>query len=234
MIRITWLLLFCAPMLAKGQQQGSINWRGSMRESFWQGKLEARLKTDTLSMLNHVNGIGPVAGLKGELLLRDGQLYQSRILPDGTLFTSVVPSAGAPFFVYSRVSRWKQIADGVSVSTTTDLEQVLSRLQHGQQAFIFRVTGTVDSARIHCVNLPEGKKVQSPDDAHEGLRQFTLTQRPVELTGFFSTQHTGIFVHHTSRIHAHLLTQDPPMQMGHLEEIWFQKNTVKIWLNASR
>lgn len=234
MMRFCWLLLLCFPAIAEAQHQGSIYWRGSMRETMWQGKLDARVKTDTISSGKAVYGIGPLAGLKGELLLRDGQLYQSRILPDGMLSTTIVSSAGAPFFVYTQVSHWKEITTGNAVHTMTDLETALAKLQQGNQAFVFRVTGTVDSARIHCVNLPDGTVVQSPDDAHQGLQKWMYYQRPVELTGFFSTEHTGVFVHHTSPIHAHLLTQDLPLQMGHLEEIWFQKNTVKIWISAAR
>ena len=92
--------------------------------------------------------------------------------------------------------------------------------------FFFKLEGFVDSANIHIVNLPEGKVVRSPDDAHQGQINYPIT-RNVSVLGFFSRNHKAIFTHHDTFIHTHLITQEKDM-MGHLEEVSFSSKRVKL------
>jgi acetolactate decarboxylase len=97
------------------------------------------------------------------------------------------------------------------------------------QPFIFRIKALVDSASIHLVNLPKGAIVQSPDDAHSGQKSYTIKNKEVEIVGFFSTLHKGIFTHHDSFVHMHLVSTDKKM-MGHLDTVLFVANTVRLYL----
>ena len=75
------------------------------------------------------------------------------------------------------------------------------------------------------VNLPKGAAVSSPDDAHKGQVNYTLTNIPCDITGFFSTQHQSIFTHHDTYLHMHLITVDR-QQMGHLDKATFDKGMI--------
>ena len=94
---------------------------------------------------------------------------------------------------------------------------------------MFRLTGTVETAKIHIVNLPKGSKVSSPDEAHKGQTDFPLTDEQAEIVGFFSTEHKAIFTHHDTYLHMHLITTDR-QKMGHLDELLLKKGTVKLYL----
>lgn len=65
--------------------------------------------------------------------------------------------------------------------------------------------GTVASAVIHIQNLPLGTKVSSPEEAHQGQRNYLIEEESVEVVGFFSTKHQGVFTHHNSFVHMHLI-----------------------------
>lgn len=85
-----------------------------------------------------------------------------------------------------------------------------------------------DEAAIHIVNLPKGTKVSSPEDAHQGQRNFTIKNKAVELIGFFSIKHKAIFTHHDTYMHIHLITEDKK-QMGHLDKLNIAMRTAKLF-----
>jgi acetolactate decarboxylase len=101
-----------------------------------------------------------------------------------------------------------------------------------KRPFMFRLTGMVESANIHVVNLPKDSKVSSPDDAHKGQKNFIIENQPVEILGFFSTEHKAIFTHHDTFLHMHLMTADRKM-MGHLEDAGFKKGEMKLYLGKN-
>src|SRR5690606_28291475 len=94
---------------------------------------------------------------------------------------------------------------------------------------MFKLTGEIETAKIHIVNLPKGSKVSSPQEAHKGQTNFPLTNEQVEIIGFFSTEHKGIFTHHNTNLHMHLITNDK-LKMGHLDEFTLKKGTAKLHL----
>ena len=87
----------------------------------------------------------------------------------------------------------------------------------------------MDKADIHIQNLPEGTPVSSPQEAHQGQTNYVLENRKVEIVGFFSKEHQGVFTHHDSFVHLHLITQDR-RQMGHLDEMLLGKGDKRLFL----
>lgn len=115
-----------------------------------------------------------------------------------------------------------------SIHSVQQLEQFLLRITQNQnQPFLFRFSGEVEQANIHIVNLPKGTVVSTPTDAHQGQKSFLLPSQQVEVIGFFSTAHKGIFTHHDTCLHKHLITHDR-RKMGHLDEARFKKGIISI------
>ena len=81
---------------------------------------------------------------------------------------------------------------------------------------------------IHVVSLPPGSIVSSPDEAHRGQVNYVLEGNEVEILGFFSRRHKGIFTHHDSNVHVHLITRDKSM-MGHVDKLEFGCGAMKLW-----
>lgn len=202
---------------------------GAMRETMWEGKTGGLIDLDTLSGMEGMVGLGPLEGLRGELVIVDGVCYKSEIRPDGNVAVTRTRKAKAPFFGYSRVRKWKREPLPDSVVDMGRLEAYfLSRLGTAPAPFMFKVEAAVAEARIHVVNVPPGTKVRSPEDAHRGQEQFVLANQDLILVGFFSTSHQAVFTHHDTFLHIHALSARKDM-MGHLDAIRFQPG--KAWVS---
>lgn len=203
---------------------------GAMRNVMWKGQLQGTIDLDTLSGKKHLYGLGPTEFLRGEILIVDGDVYRSVVVDSSTMKVEKVSRVKAPFFVSAYVPQWIESNLPDSVQTLRQLEAFLNAItQQAERPFSFRLTGQVDEATIHIVNLPEGAKVSSPDDAHEGQVTYQLQNEKAEIVGFFSTQHMGVFTHHDTCLHLHLITADKT-KMGHLDHVQFKKGTIKLYL----
>ena len=115
-------------------------------------------------------------------------------------------------------------------SDIQQLEQYLDKVtKSSPRPFMFKLSGTVEQATIHIVNLPNGSKVSSPDEAHKGQKNYELNNEQSEIIGFFSTEHKAIFTHHDTFLHMHLITVDRK-KMGHLDEVRFKSGAIKLYL----
>ncbi len=212
-------------LLAAGCKSSASDWAqvevkvvGAMRNTMWHGALGPQAKMDSLvAGRSGVYGLGPLSYLRGELLLFDGIPYVSRA--DSTLGMTVdtEPSATAPFFVYAFAEEWEQRGLPDSISNIESLERYLNKWAgESSKPFPFLLKGKVSQAQIHIQNLPPGTTVRSPQEAHQGQLDFDLIDSDVDILGFFSTRHQGVFTHHDSYVHMHLITADRS-QMGHLD-----------------
>jgi acetolactate decarboxylase len=72
-------------------------------------------------------------------------------------------------------------------------------------------------------------KVQSHADAKQGQVDVEISNEEVNVIGFFSKHHQGVFTHHSNYTHMHLMTSDGKM-MGHVDEVRFEKGKSKVWV----
>lgn len=206
------------PVADKQKSNGKLSIIGSMMNTIHNGQLQGLINLDTISVKGHLYGLGPLENLKGETLINDGHCYVSQVNADSSISVTETFDVKAPFFVYTNVDIWqvKDLPD--DVQTLPQLEKYIDQITRRQiRPLAIRITAKVEDATIHIVNLPTGTQVHSPDDAHKGQKTLHV-QGDVELIGFFSTEHQGIFTHHDSNVHIHLITADKKM-MGHLDEI---------------
>ncbi len=203
---------------------------GQMRNVMWKGQLQGTISLDTIANKQHLFGLGPVDYLAGELLILDGTAYKSTVLTDSEMQVEEAHQAKAPFFAFANIPRWKEKGLPGHIQTIAQLESYLDRLtKTSARPFLFRLTGIVESATIHVVNLPKGAAVSSPEDAHVGKTNYPITNERSEILGFFSKEHQAIFTHHDTFLHMHLITADRK-KMGHLDEVRFKKGSMRLFL----
>lgn len=216
--RIQWVILLASTGLFS--QKSEVKTIGAMRDVMWKGELQGNILLDTIQNREGLYGIGPSEYLSGELLILDGKFYESRVVSDTEMEVKEIINAKAPFFVYSNVSEWEVITLSDSVTDLSQLKTFLDKIAaSGKTPFTFKLRGNVKKAIIHIVNLPKESMVSSPEDAHTGQQNYEIAGE-VEIIGYYSTQHKGVFTHHDTNIHAHLITEDRK-QMGHLDEVIF-------------
>jgi len=203
---------------------------GEMKNVMWNGQLYGNIHLDTIDNKTDLYGLGPVEYLAGEILVIDGQSYKSTVISDSTMKVEETFDIKAPFFGYANISRWKEQVLPDSIQTIRQFETYLDSLTgNSPRPFMFKLTGIVEQATIHIVNLPTGSKVSSPDEAHNGQKNYELKDEHSDIIGFFSTQHKAIFTHHDTFLHMHLITSDR-RKMGHLDKALFKKRTMKLYL----
>ena len=201
---------------------------GAMKNVMWKGELEGRIHLDTISDKNGLYGLGPLSHLKGELFIKNGESYVSKVISDSTMSVEKKFDVSAPFFVYGNVNEWDVSELPPEVQTIKELEQFIDKKTIDyKRPFVFKIIGEISNAIIHIQNLPEGTKVSSPKEAHTGQIKYNIGNELVEIIGFFSTQHHGVFTHHDSNVHMHLITASED-KMGHLDEVRCKK--MKLYL----
>lgn len=215
---------------SKAQQKTSeVKIVGKMKNVMWKGQLYGNINLDTIANKINLYGLGPVEFLSGEILIIDGKSYKSTVVSETKMKVEETYDIKAPFFGYANITRWTEQTLPDSIQTMQQLEQYLDKVtQSASRPFVFKLCGTVEQATIHIVNLPEGSKVSSPDEAHIGQKNYELKNEQVEIIGFFSTEHKAIFTHYDSFLHMHLITADK-QKMGHLDKV-FLKKTMKLYL----
>jgi len=230
---VATLLSNCtSPATQSATEQGSgyadVSIVSEMKNVMWKGELGSSIDLDTISNKKGLYGLGPVTYLTGELLINNGTSYVSSVLADSTMVVEKQFEVSAPFFVYTNVTEWVEEELPTSVKTIQDLEKYIDdKTKDSKRPFAFKVIGEVASAKIHIQNLPLGTRVSSPKEAHQGQVNYDLGKEAVEVIGFFSTEHQGVFTHHDSYLHMHLITQDES-KMGHLDEVEFGE--MKLYL----
>jgi len=228
---LTMLLLSCKPTKKEKvsiSTYDDLNIAGAMKNVMWQGQLDGVINLDTIANKKGLYGLGPLSYLEGELLINDGTIYVSKVLSDSTMTVVERADVSAPFFVYTNVSSWDEIDLPQTIKSITDLEKFIDlKTATFKRPFAFKLTGNVSEAVIHIQNLPRGTKVTSPEQAHQGQVRYGLKNADAEIIGFFSTAHKGIFTHHDSFLHMHLITKDKT-EMGHLDQL--VPGTMKLYL----
>ena len=201
---------------------------GSMRATLFDGKLDGMIDLDTVERAG-LYGLGPAEYLRGEVLVLDGVGYRSRVTGPADMVVEQTLDLDPPFFVYTHQHEWYEYTIPANVLDMPQLLDYLDRLTEDRlRPFVFRLSGPVESATIHVQNLAPGVVPRSPKEAHRGQQNYVLRNRQVDMLGFFSTTHQGVFTHHDSYGHVHLITRDRTL-MGHLDEVTFGEN-LKLYL----
>lgn len=203
---------------------------GAMKNVMWKGELAGTINLDTIKNKNGLYGLGPVEYLTGELLIIDGKSYSSTVLADSSISVKETYQTKAPFLVYINQIDWSVETLPSNIKTIKDLEKFIDNKKLDfNRPFVFKLKGQIENADIHIQNLPKGTKVSSPEEAHQGQVNYSLKNNTVDIVGFFSTDHKGVFTHHDSNVHMHLITNDRK-KMGHLDKVTFGNGTIQLYL----
>ena len=229
MFRITIYILFVIFLVScnSSTNTSSVKVVGEMRDVMWKGELKGKITTDSLNT-KQTYGLGPVEFLRGEILVFEGQTFISKVIDSISHEVNKVPSVSAPFFVYSSNSNFKVVEFNRENYTLKELEDYINLIYIDyDQPLIIRIDGIFDNIKVHSVNLPEDKKVSSPDEAHQGLTQYDFKNISGSLIGFFSRQHKAVFTHHDSFFHAHFISNDREI-LGHIDELNLDSSKIKL------
>ncbi len=222
---ITWILFLSVVGFAQKSNISivvapKIEVSGAMKNIMMKVHLSAHINMDTLSRYN-LYGLGPVNGLKGEILILNGKVY-STSKSGAQLVNGQDKVSLASMLVYSYVSKWRPVRISTVVNNYAELEKFIettakANLYNTDKPFAFKIDVTPGKANFHVIDWKE-----STSHTMENHKQFAYTgqvlNKKVVMLGFYSTHHQSIFTHHTSSMHIHLLNQETNT-VGHLDDI---------------
>ena len=160
---------------------------------------------------SHVYGLGPIAGYRGEVLLWDsvpllGQVESSRAIQ------RTDPNAAAIWFAWSEVTEWKAVTipNGIRFADLDALvaEAAATAGVPADSAVPFKVRGRLISAEMTITDYHDDGAPLTADKLSNIDASFELQDQGVELFGFRSIGHKGIFMPSRSNLHVHAHTAD--------------------------
>lgn len=215
---------------ANASSSGLVSWVGEMHQTIMEGKVAAQIHIAPLLIRPGLNAVGPVEGLAGEITVIDGTVNIG--VSNGQETRSSRPlDAGAPFLVWANVSAWKRQALPPEITTLDALEERLPALLRNAgfdaaSPIPFRVEGTARTLKYHVLQpvsgLPPGRESHDRAQVHA-----ELTATLVNLVGFYSTSHRGIFTPGSSDVHVHFVTADGS-RSGHVESFDLQPGAMLL------
>jgi len=205
----------------------TVEWIGEMMVVHREGDARPRVNLPEVARGPGSFAIGPVAGLRGEITVVDGEAFVSTAA-DGTERVAQDWEYQAPFLVYGRVTKWQEVSLPENVLSISDIEKWLpdaarARGLNPEGPFPFKIETDDSVIRYHIIaNDAPGYQTVRP---HSELQKpFTLESKKASLIGVYSTKHAGIFTHHGSTTHTHMVSGDK-VHSGHVDAIELGKGS---------
>ena len=169
----------------------------------------------------HLYGLGPLEGLRGEVSIFGSVPSIARIERE-TVVTTAGWDARACFLVWAQVPAWFERPSAAIPAGLGSIERDVVALARDagldpDRPLPFRVHATAVEATLHVLDKRDGL-AHNPDRHEQAKVRRTLARAAVELVGFYSRHHRGIFTPGDSNVHVHLQTEDGRIS-GHLETI---------------
>lgn len=211
-----------APPAGLASLAPAVAMHGSIREQMQAGRCDEGVALRPLLKQPHLYAIGPLAGLRGELLVWDGTVFSSRSAANGGCAVRIEPDARAAFLVASHVKRWRDVPVPDDVVTLADLERWLpaAAAKLGlatDRAHTVRLFASVTSARLHVVDLAPDAPLD-PAAFAAAQRTIELAGAPVQLLGFLSPPGESTCPIGSPPLHLHLRTLLGDV-VGHVEDL---------------
>jgi acetolactate decarboxylase len=204
---------------------------GALRQVMAMGDLNLHIRADTLDLTGLI-AVGPLGRLQGEVSILDGVTYITRIDENGEANTQLPDRVEGPFMAWAHVQSWEPLGELFSIADLKDLEQQLAVLAQDRgvdsgRPFPFFITGVVEQLDWHVISKPLDELEHSHDLHKQAKVSFQYANGEVELLGFYSRKHEGIFTHMGDYIHVHAILPDG--STGHVDNLLVQ-GSVRVWI----
>ncbi len=213
------------------REKYAVKWAGALRNVHQGLDFSAKIDLAPLADLPHIYAVGPLEELRGEVTIWNGKPLISHIV-NQQLQVDNSFSGKASFLVYGQARAWKKTKIAIPLNLA-EIDDVIKQeaTKYGintEQPFPFLIEGTARKAQYHVMNRTDSTPSTTGPSTHEKAKvHFTITDRPVQLLGFYSEHHQGIFTHHSSFVHMHIKTQDNKAA-GHLEDLQLEQGALLL------
>lgn len=208
-----------------------VKWAGALRMVHQGTDFGGHIDLAPLESLPHLYAVGPLENLEGEITIWNGKPLISRI-KNHALQVDNELTGKACFLVYGQVRAWKK----VRLSAPLDMSEIDHVVKQAatkydintSRPFPFLIEGSARYGRYHVMNRTDTAPPSPGPASHNAAKvSLSIKNAPVELLGFYSEHHQGIFTHHSSFVHLHIKTPDNQIA-GHLEELELERGSTLL------
>ena len=197
-----------------------VRWIGAQRDVLG-GDLRGHVELEALAAVPHLYGLGPLEGLRGEVSIFDSVPSIARIEGE-TVVTDVSWRGRACFLGWAQVPAWfERSKDSIPAGLDGVEREVVALAREAglnpDRPLPFKVRASAIEATLHVLDKRDGL-TNNPERHEQAKVRRTLEDAAVELVGFYSRHHRGIFTPGESSVHVHLQAEDGRIS-GHLETI---------------
>ena len=214
-----FILVLSAPTVFADTTAPTVLWQGSL-QAVHGGDASGKVALQQFAHKQNLNAVGPVANLDGEITVIAGQFYIARVR-HGMVKTDADLATKASFLVWSEVAAWQPpLPLAAKIDNQAQLEKQIEALAlkagiDVSKPFPFKLEGVLDSVDYHIL-VP--KTSQSAQARHgDGAQKINAKNTDVEIIGFFSKNHQGVFTHKGSFAHLHVVERNGAS--GHVDQI---------------
>ncbi|MCW9036377.1 acetolactate decarboxylase [Altibacter sp.] len=206
----------------------SVQYSGALQQVM-HGRMEGTIALKELENKPHLYALGAVENLQGEIQVFDGKPLLSKRTDEMVTLTESFDTSAA-LLVYTQVPEWQSVAVASMIRSQGQFEMFL--IQEAKKAgidvskpFPFLLTGTVARLDWHIVNW-DINNTQHTEENHlrYGLNG-VLSNGDVEIIGFYSKDHQGVFTHMKENTHMHFKTDNVSLA-GHVDRIFLGNNMI--------
>ena len=195
-----------------------VEWFGSQGD-FIAGKAEKSVSLERFDGLESLYAVGPLDQARGEVSIYDSIPLISEV-HDGRVNVTIDSCRHAAFLVYAIVENWRRVTVRNPIKTEQQLENHLLAwaVTSGidvDQPFAFLLNGLIAQATFHIL-CNRGRGTYNAERHEKSKVRFPIANESVEVIGFYSRRHRGIFTPRDSNFHMHVRTLDNRFS-GHLE-----------------
>ncbi len=205
-----------------------VKYSGALR-TLMSGNMQPVISLDSLSNKKYLYALGAVENLKGEIQIFDSKPSNSFVI-DSSLQIKDEYNLRASLLVYAEVEEWTEFI--IENPTNDNLEKAIFKIAKTNgvnidKPFPFLLEGTVESLDWHVIKWIDGDSIHTHKKHKASGLNGRLTNRTVDVLGFYSTKHKAVFTHHTTNVHMHFKTVDNSVA-GHIDDI--KVNTITLSL----
>ena len=209
-----YLSVFILSFIFQSLQQVEIY--GSLGEIMHNGDVSGKVRLNLLGPLENRYGVGAVAGLDGEILIYEGEVFVTRY-DDNLLSLDKSSDVEAALLAITRVPEWQEIEVTMNLDDHKAVESFVAKMLsekgiNSDGAVPFKLSTENGYVNWHIIRPPEKGK-DHKDAAKRGKYNGSFNT-----FGIYSTHHEGIITHKGSNAHIHFINEDKTLA-AHVDEI---------------
>jgi len=198
---------------------------GSLHE-IMQDDLSEKIALSSLHGEPNVFAIGAMTDLKGEIQIFDSQVYNSHKGSEGEMLEiDTTYQASAAMLVYARVPDWEEFEIPKAILTQEQFDSWLygtaSKAGYDMDKPLpFVIHGFPRKLNWHIINWNPAIGAHTKQNHINSGVQGVFLEEEVDIIGFYSRNHKGVFTHHDANMHMHFMLDNRKLA-AHVDKLLF-------------